>query len=154
MKHIRKYNNFKSNEDYTYRPSHSIIPPNDNEDELYGVEEDKSIIYRKRDDKDICMYFGDDSKELILTALNSMPISENLNIKLNESAPNEELQYKIEKSKSYKDLCSKFREAIEEFNVGIDSEFGIRSGSSPECDKSDDWAIRNAVQSALDDTAY
>ena len=39
-------------------------------EERYKAEEDKSIIYDTLTDKDVCMYFDEEMKEMLLELLN------------------------------------------------------------------------------------
>lgn len=42
------------------------------DDLRYKYEEDKSIIYDSETNKDICMYFDDETREWLLNILNSL----------------------------------------------------------------------------------
>lgn len=49
---------------------------NNDTDFRYKVESDKSIIYDSKTDKDICLYFDDVTRDLLLDILNSKSIKE------------------------------------------------------------------------------
>ncbi len=44
---------------------------NIDETKRYRVEEEKFLIYDSKTDQDVCMYFGDDMRDLLLNKLNA-----------------------------------------------------------------------------------
>ena len=46
-----------------------IHEPN-NDEPRYKTEEDKSLIYDSKTDNDVCMYFDDDNRDMLLNLLN------------------------------------------------------------------------------------